>query len=202
MKLFKYFRDLNRYQLPVLLRTRGKFCACCNAAVTLPKSAAVNIPGRFEFAERWTEGDPFPSLFHMARGSSLTVRGAFRIYSGSRVYVNSGAKLILGSGYINNSVNISCFERIEIGEDVAISENVSIRDSDNHLIYGSQQVRTQPVKIGNHVWIGMNVTVLKGVHIGEGSIIAAGAVVTRDVPPNCLAAGVPARVMKTGVKWE
>jgi acetyltransferase-like isoleucine patch superfamily enzyme len=61
---------------------------------------------------------------------------------------------------------------------------------------------TQPIHIGNHVWIGMNVTILKGVQIGDGAIIAAGAVVTRNIPARCLAGGVPARVLKENITWE
>ncbi len=61
---------------------------------------------------------------------------------------------------------------------------------------------TKLVRIGNHVWIGMNVLILKGVTINDGAIIAAGSVVTRDVPANCLAAGVPAYVIKENVTWE
>lgn len=202
MKIFKYFRELTRYHLPVLLKTRWKFLTYGNTVVTLAKSAQINIHGKFHFSERWTPNDPFPSLFFMSENSSFTVRGRFRIYTGSRIYINSGATLDLGSGYINNNLSLSCFERIEIGNGVAIAENVCIRDSDNHTVLPRAHVSTKPVKIGNNVWIGMNVTVLKGVHIGEGSIIAAGAVVTGDIPPNCLAAGVPARVIKTGVRWE
>ena len=54
----------------------------------------------------------------------------------------------------------------------------------------------------NHVWIGMNATVLKGVTIGEGSIVAAGAIVTKDVPDHCLVAGVPAKIIRRDVRWE
>ena len=54
-----------------------------------------------------------------------------------------------------------------------------------------------PIVVGKDVWIGAHATILKGVTIGDGAIIAAGAVVTRDVPPNTIAAGVPARVVKT-----
>ena len=108
----------------------------------------------------------------------------------------------LGSGYINHNLNLSCFEKITIGNGVVISENVTVRDSDDHEIVGSTKPMTMPIAIGNHVWIGMNVTVLKGVKIGDGSIIAAGAVVTKDVPENCLIAGVPARIVKTGVQWR
>lgn len=55
----------------------------------------------------------------------------------------------------------------------------------------------RPVTIGDYVWIGMNCLILKGVTIGEGAIIGAGSVVTRDVPPFCLAAGSPARVLRS-----
>ena len=59
-----------------------------------------------------------------------------------------------------------------------------------------------PIKIGNHVWIGQGATILKGVTIGNNSIIAAGAIVTKDIPANCIAAGVPARVIKEDVNWK
>jgi lipopolysaccharide O-acetyltransferase len=65
---------------------------------------------------------------------------------------------------------------------------------------------TAPVRIGQRVWLGEGVSVLKGVTIGDGSIIGAGAVVNKDIPPNCIAVGVPARIVKrfcaeTG-SWE
>ena len=61
---------------------------------------------------------------------------------------------------------------------------------------------TKPIEIGDHVWIGLRAIILKGVKIGNGSVIAAGAVVTRDVPPYSLVAGVPARVIKENIYWE
>ena len=80
-----------------------------------------------------------------------------------------------------------------IGDDVTISENVVIRDSDNHEIIRNGFTMDAPIVIGNHVWIGINATILKGVHIGSGSVIAAGSVVTKDVPDYALMAGVPAK---------
>jgi acetyltransferase-like isoleucine patch superfamily enzyme len=118
------------------------------------------------------------------------------------VYVNRNAILSLGSGYINHNLNLSCFNKIEIGEGVAISENVTIRDSDNHEIIGANKPMTQPVIIGNHVWIGMNVTILKGVIIGDGAIIAAGSVVNKNVPSKTLVGGVPAIGIKNNVVWK
>jgi acetyltransferase-like isoleucine patch superfamily enzyme len=79
---------------------------------------------------------------------------------------------------------------------------VTIRDSDNHLITSNPDFqKTMPIKIGNHVWIGLNAVILKGVTVGDGAIIAAGAVVTRDVPERCLVGGVPAKIIKENVKW-
>ena len=57
------------------------------------------------------------------------------------------------------------------------------------------------VRIGNKVWIATNAIILPGVTVGDGAIVAAGSVVTRDVPEKCMVAGVPARVIKENVEW-
>ncbi|GAB6462948.1 hypothetical protein bcgnr5376_14870 [Bacillus cereus] len=93
-----------------------------------------------------------------------------------------------------------CKEKVEIGKDCAISWDVTITDTDYHSI--NNRYDTSPVKIGNNVWIGCNATILKGVCIADGAVIAANSVVTRDVPPNCLVAGVPGEVVKEGIKWR
>ena len=157
--------------------------------------------GRFTLNAKWNRCDPFASMLVMAEDARLCVGGRFDIYSGSKIYVNKGALLTLGSRYINHNLNISCFESITIGQGVAISENVTIRDSDDHTITSNPHSKTRPIVIGNHVWIGMNVTILKGVTIGNGAIVAAGAVVTKDVPEGSLVAGVPAKIIKSGVSW-
>ncbi|MGV3588253.1 MAG: acyltransferase [Adhaeribacter sp.] len=162
----------------------------------------VQNAASFHFNEYWWHKDNFPGMLSIHEHATLQVTGEFKIYSGTRLVVNKNARLVLGSGYINHSLNLNCFERIEIGRDVAISENVTIRDSDDHQILVAGHQPTLPITIGNHVWIGMNVTILKGVTIGDGAIIAAGAVVNKNIPARCLAGGVPARVLKENVAWE
>lgn len=95
-------------------------------------------------------------------------------------------------------VRISAAKSIHIGDNCMLAANVTISDSDWHGIYN--RIRpfrcTKPVVIENNVWLGERVIVTKGVKIGENSVIGAGAIVTKDIPANCVAAGNPARVIK------
>ncbi|GAA4452722.1 hypothetical protein GCM10023189_16590 [Nibrella saemangeumensis] len=180
----------------------GKFILYKNAVAEIHETAKITFEnGRLYFNKPWIKGDPFPSLIGVSEGATLQVKEDFVIYSGAQIYVCPNATLILGSGYISNNLHLSCFSRIEIGYNVAISTNVTIRDSDNHFINTPGHIINQPIKIGNKVWIGMNVTILKGVEIGDGAVIAAGAVVNKSIPAGCLAGGVPAKVIKENVEW-
>jgi acetyltransferase-like isoleucine patch superfamily enzyme len=152
----------------------------------------------------WTKSNPFKTLLVLNRNAHLQIEGNVDIYGDSTIYVNENATLIFRGGYMNNRLNISVFDRVEIGRKVYVSENVSIRDSDNHTLMYDGKITTNisaPIVIEDNVWIGMNVTILKGVHIGTGAVIAAGAVVTKDVPAGCLAAGVPAKVIRENISW-
>lgn len=102
--------------------------------------------------------------------------------------------------YINRRSEITCLDRVTIGGRCAISWDVLITDTDYHSLGGSASV--SPVWIGDHVWIGAKATILKGVAVGDGAVIAAGSVVTKDVPAASLAAGNPARVVRQGVSWR
>lgn len=109
-------------------------------------------------------------------------------------------RVVIRSGtYINRYTIIDATESVEIGPDVMIGPHVYITDHDHGFARG-QRVQDQPsvskaVKIGRDVWIGTHAVILKGVTIGEGAIIAAGAVVTKDVEPFQIVGGVPAKVI-------
>lgn len=167
------------------------------------KSAKINLNNGHLALNRYiTKRDPFIGNLEMYQGSQINVEKTFFIHSGCDVMVFRNAKLNLGSGYINRYAKIRCYSAITIGQGVAISENLSIWDSDTHVIKGKESEMAQPITIGNHVWVGTNVTILKGVTIGDGAIIAAGAVVTKSIPAGCMAAGVPAKVIKENVEWK
>ena len=116
--------------------------------------------------------------------------------------IECSGQLTIGERVIfGHHCTIGCKERIEIGDDCLLAEMVSIRDHDHNFERLDVPIRTQgaicaPVVIGRDVWLGAKVTVLKGVTIGDGAIIGANAVVTRDIPPRAIAVGVPARVVR------
>ncbi len=111
--------------------------------------------------------------------------GAGRIEIGDCVLMSPGTR-------------ISASDEIVIGDGVMMANGTYVTDSDWHTIYDRTRRDEQPypVKIGDNVWLGDNCTVLKGVTIGENSVVAARAVVTKDVPANVVVAGNPARVVK------
>lgn len=109
---------------------------------------------------------------------------------------------------LNDYVHIAAIKRVTIGNDVLIASKVFISDH-NHGAYGGtgpqsdpavapalRALVSAPVVIEDKVWLGEHVCVLPGVRIGRGSIVAAGAIVTHDLPANVIAAGVPAKVIK------
>jgi acetyltransferase-like isoleucine patch superfamily enzyme len=100
-------------------------------------------------------------------------------------------------GLICSGVRIGSAHEIIIGDNCMLASNVYITDSDWHDLYNRISIgKTAPVRIENNVWIGDSAIVCKGVNIGENSIVGAGAVVVDEIPPHCVAAGNPAKVVK------
>lgn len=113
------------------------------------------------------------------------------------ISVRPGAALTVGRGvYMNGGVWIDVLHEIHIGDNVLFGPFASVIDDHSHQVHPEAQLFERPVIVGNNVWLGRNVAVMPGVHIGNGSVIAAHSVVTRDIPENCFAAGAPARVVK------
>lgn len=143
------------------------------------------------------------TLLYMFPNSTISTYGdgIVRAYSGSKFDIRENAHLTIGGGtLINRNASIFCFNRISIGENCLIGTGVKIRDYDGHSICGESKY--SEVIIGNHVWIGDNAIILKGVHIGDGAIIGAGSIVTKNIPNNSIVAGVPAKIIKEDAYWN
>lgn len=131
-------------------------------------------------------------------------RAGIALYSKVKITAFANSMIIIGNDVGLSGVSITArTTSIEIMGGTMIAPNVIIVDSDFHALWPPEN-RTyrmgyendRPVKINKNVWIGMNCLILKGVTIGENSIIGAGSVVTTDIPPNVLAAGNPARIIR------
>jgi acetyltransferase-like isoleucine patch superfamily enzyme len=127
-------------------------------------------------------------------------RGVVLLGSGD-AKADGSPKIRIGARtYINRNTMLDATESIEIGSDCAIGPGCYITDHDHGFELDApplaQPMVSQPTRLGNRVWLGAMVVVLKGVQVADGAVIGAGSVVTKDVPSNAIAAGVPARVLR------
>jgi acetyltransferase-like isoleucine patch superfamily enzyme len=172
--------------------TRGKILR--HVGVTIHSSAKVDF-GRIRLQAA--------CILEIGEGS---------IVEGDLILERDRAAISIGRNtFIGNSL-IASAAKVEIGDDVLISWGCNIVDHGSHAIgweyrkedvkgwyYGKKDwtnVPVKPVRIGNKSWIGMNVIILKGVEIGEGAVVGAGSVVTRNVQPWTVVAGNPAKLIR------
>lgn len=186
----------------------GCLCIFPKSIVRIDKTAVIDLNNaNMNVNASWVKGRARRNIAELTlcKDSKFSVDGNFSMYQGACIHVAEGAELKIGSrSFINTNSVINCFDKVEIGSNVAISDNVSITDSDSHSVIVDGEVRdnTSPVKIEDHVWIGKNAVILKGVTIGKNSVVAAGAVVIDSIPANCMVGGVPARIIKKNVNWK
>jgi len=137
--------------------------------------------------------------FHCVSDSN---RSLITLFSPVQLTAFDQGRIIIGDNVGLNGTAITSIKKISIGDETMIAPNTIIVDSDFHNPWPPDQrwigkADGMEVNIGKRVWIGMNVIILKGVEIGDNSIIAAGSVVTDNIEANCVAAGNPARKVKS-----
>ena len=129
--------------------------------------------------------------------TDLEIGERFKVWSGHRkTHISGWGRMRIGDRvFVNCGVVILSVLEVTIGDDVALAHEVYVRDSNSHGIEGRPHVEA-PVRIGDGTWVGARAMILPGVTIGKRAVVAAGSVVTRDVPDDVLVAGNPARVVR------
>jgi acetyltransferase-like isoleucine patch superfamily enzyme len=175
------------------------------------------IPPNVQFGEGfYCESAQIFRMLRNKQRDAVIIGKHVSCYAGCSFAVGKNGHCTIGDFTLLNGALIMAEERIDIGSYCLVSWNVGIADSDFHPLdpakrlidaqalapfYADRPPRpkleTAPVKICDNVWIGMNAVILKGVTIGENSVVAAGAVVTKPVAPNTVVAGNPAIQVKT-----
>lgn len=139
---------------------------------------------------------------HLQVGPDCAIRGGHWLLEdkGSRISIGAGTTMIEDRLVASEGASLT------FGADCMLGANVEVRCSDGHSIVeqatGGRINPAADISIGEHVWLGIGVRVLKGVVVERDSVVAAQAVVTRDLPRGCVAAGIPARVIRSGVTWN
>jgi acetyltransferase-like isoleucine patch superfamily enzyme len=144
------------------------------------------------------------SKIYLGRWSWLGHGTKLRSHEGE---IRIGAKTVLGQ-----ECTVSSFQHVSIGRECVIADRVMFIDFDHGIVEVERPIRLQgiykrDVRVGNNCWIGYGACLLRGVAVGDNSVIGTYAVVTKDVPDNAVAAGVPARVIRMrdtphGLRWS
>lgn len=178
-------------------------------AVDVSRDATVDLPIPFlldAYNVKVTNQVLGGSAIHVSDDATFRTTGGTghaRIGSGS--VLNVQGEFEMGNSYTSGHTRVYCRDRISIGDGCAIAWDVDLLDNNgNHelVVDGVPRTKSAPIVVEDDVWIGHHTTVHPGVTIGEGAVVASNSLVSRDVPPGTLAAGVPARVVKENVEWS
>jgi acetyltransferase-like isoleucine patch superfamily enzyme len=154
---------------------------------------------------RWrTDG-----LLFLGRGLELQIARRARVEFGRFVWIGDGTKIRCHEGVVEigaktvmgQECTISAYQRVRIGEQCVIADRAMFIDFDHGVVEVERPIRqqgiyTREVEVGSNVWIGYGACVLRGVSVGDNSIVGTNSVVTKDVPANAVVAGVPARIVR------
>jgi acetyltransferase-like isoleucine patch superfamily enzyme len=154
---------------------------------------------------RWRSDGP---LF-LGSGLELQIGRRGRIEFGRFVWLGHGTKVRCHEGVVEigaktvlgQECTISAYERVRIGEQCVIADRAMFIDFDHGVVEVDRPIRkqgiyTRAVEVGSNVWVGYGACILRGVRVGDNSIIGTNSVVTKDVPANAVVAGVPARIVR------
>jgi acetyltransferase-like isoleucine patch superfamily enzyme len=164
---------------------------------------------------RWhTDG-----LLFLGRGLELEIAPKGRVDFGRFVWIGDGTKIRCHEGRVEigaktvmgQECTISAYQHVRIGEQCVIADRAMFIDFDHGVVEVDRPIRRQgiykrDVIVGSNVWIGYGACILRGVSVGDNSIVGTNSVVTRDVPANAVVAGIPARVIRmreapTKLRW-
>ncbi|MEH0369198.1 acyltransferase [Vibrio mimicus] len=176
----------------LIAKLRNKIRVKPNNSIQIGKNT------RIRYCDIYVNGENNQLIIH----DGANLKGVSIELNGNNCLLEIGADCVIGQNCF-----ISCRERntmLKIGNECMFSRNIKIMTSDGHDILRDDK-RINPAKsiyIGSHVWLADNVTVLKGVSIGQGSIVGINSTVTHSVADNSAAAGNPARIIADSIAWK
>lgn len=202
------WNKFNMLKYPVLNGIYIPFKIYIKSSIIIRKNANIKMKGRLTIGNSDKKSAQISLQkvnLYFGYNSSILLGKSISIGPGINIIVKDNAILKVGDGtYFTSDLHLEVINLIDIGSDCAISWGVTIIDEDHHQVLPEKlnDQRLKNVKIGNHVWIGCNVTILRGTQIGNNCIIAAGSIVKGVFPDNVLIGGNPARILKESINWK
>jgi acetyltransferase-like isoleucine patch superfamily enzyme len=154
---------------------------------------------------RWRSDGPFflgPNLeLHIEPRGEVRFGRFVWIGDGTKIRCHEGVVEIGAKTVMGQECTISAYQHVRIGEQCVIADRAMFIDFDHGVVEVERPIRLQgiykrDVEVGNNVWIGYGACILRGVRVGDNSVIGTNAVVTKDVPANAVVAGIPARIIR------
>ena len=172
-----------------------------NVIIKMGKNAKIEGSGILFIGEPLGKGSKNQTRLMLEDNATLTLTGNCVVLESSFIYVCKNSKLVLGNSFINEHCQITCGETLSIGDKCAIGRDTVIRSFDGHRLDLPEYQIAKSLRIGNHVWIGQGATITKGVTVEDDSVVASGALVTKDVLSHTAVGGNPAKVIKENINW-
>ena len=165
---------------------------------------------------RWRSNGPF----FLGKGLELMIEPRGQIRFGRFVWIGDGTKIRCHEGVVEigsktvmgQECTISAYQRVRLGEECVIADRAMFIDFDHGVVEVERPIRLQgiykrDVEVGNNVWVGYGACILRGVSVGDNSVIGTNSVVTKDVPANAVVGGIPARIIRMreaprGLRWK
>lgn len=138
---------------------------------------------------------------HFVVQSGTRLRNMIVEIIGDNCSVKIGKNCMIGD---NCYLSVKEGTALVFGNDCGLSRNVKIMTSDGHPIFkdGKRINKAKDIVLGSHIWVADNVTILKGVNIGDGSVVGINSTVVKDVPPFVVCVGNPAKIVKDNIEWR
>ena len=157
------------------------------------------------------ENNTIDCLFVKIIGNNNSIIIGKNVFIGSDcvfLIIGHNCQIVIGDNVtMSHNCQIECQEenqKITIGNDCMLSNHILIRNNDSHFIYdqyGNRINNAKNIVLGQHIWVAAGVTILKGVHIEDGSVIGTNSIVTHNIYSNCIAVGNPAKIVKENIYW-
>lgn len=206
IRVFQYIY-LNYFCRMIVRKGKGKIIPYRNSIIDLERTSKIIIyDGNVEIGLNKLKGSKTETFLRLREKAIWNVKERCELSYGVTLEILNEGKLNSNYFTMNSFSVLIAAKEISLGNDVMIGRNVIIYDSDFHYIIregNDEEIKSLPIKIGNHVWLTSNVVVLKGVCIGDNSVIASGSIITKSVGCNQIV-GSEKRlvVLSDGIGWK